>query len=397
MATPAVDRGLPLAWVGPQWEDVRFEGPGGAVKFRVERDAVAEAVAWAARTLPSRPSLPILAGLLLEVDASGLVVSSFDYETSSRVEVEATATDQGRCVVPGRLLADIARSLPSAPVEVSLDGTRVSVTCGRSSFVVPTFPVEDYPALPAMPHSSGTVPGSLFASAVAQVAIAAGRDDTLPTLTGIRIEVDGARVTLAATDRYRLAVREFPWSPASANQEAQALVPARTLAETAKSLAGAESINLSLAEGLMGFEGEGRRTTTRLLDGEFPKYRSLLPSETLSSALISTADLVEAVKRVSLVAERNTPVRLAFSDGEVLLRAGAGDEAQASEGVECALDGEGLEIAFNPQYLLDGLGALDAPQARLAFTQATRPAVLSADGDEGADYRYLLMPVRLAG
>ncbi len=370
------------------------------MRFRVERDAVADAVAWAARTLPSRPSMPILAGLLLETQSNGLVISSFDYETSSRVEVDAAATEPGRCVVSGRLLADITRSLPSAPVEVTVEGTRVSVSCGRSSFMLPTFPVEDYPSLPEMPHTSGTVPGSLFTTAVAQVAIAAGRDDTLPTLTGIRIEVDRGVVTLAATDRYRLAVREFSWSPAAAHQETQALVPARTLAETAKSLAGADVINLSLAaagEGLMGFEGNGRRTTTRLLDGEFPKYRSLLPSETLSSALVATAELVEAVKRVSLVAERNTPVRLAFSDGEVLLRAGAGDEAQASEAVECSLEGEGLEIAFNPQYLLDGLGALDAPQARLAFTQATRPAVLSADGDAGAEYRYLLMPVRLAG
>lgn len=370
------------------------------VKFRVERDALADSVAWAARTLPSRPSLPILAGLLLETEGSGLVVSSFDYETSSRVGIDADVTDHGRVLVPGRLLADISRALPAAPVSIALDGTRVSVVCGKSTFALPTFPVEDYPSLPAMPESSGSITGSEFAHAVAQVAIAAGRDDTLPTLTGIRVEIDGSTVTLAATDRYRLAVREVSWSPASPKIESQALVPARTLADTAKSLASAETVNLSLAEGgegLMGFEGNGRRTTTRLLDGEFPKYRSLLPSESLAVATISTAQLVDAVKRVALVAERNTPVRLAFSGGEVTLRAGAGDEAQATESLDCAFDGDEIDIAFNPQYLLDGLGALDAADTRMSFTQSTRPAVLSAGNTDDGDYRYLLMPVRLAG
>lgn len=370
------------------------------MKFRVERDALADSVAWAARTLPSRPSLPILAGLLLETEGTGLVVSSFDYETSSRVGIDADVTDHGRALVPGRLLADISRALPAAPVQITLEGTRVSVVCGKSTFALPTFPVEDYPSLPAMPDSSGSLTGADFAHAVAQVAIAAGRDDTLPTLTGIRVEIDGSSVTLAATDRYRLAVREFTWTPASPKLEVQALVPARTLADTAKSLAGAETVHLSLAEGgegLMGFEGNGRRTTTRLLDGEFPKYRSLLPSESLAVASVSTAQLVDSVKRVALVAERNTPVRLAFSGGELTLRAGAGDEAQATESLDCSFDGDDIDIAFNPQYLLDGLGALDAAETRLSFTQSTRPAVLSGGGDDDGDYRYLLMPVRLAG
>jgi len=374
--------------------------PEVIVKFRVERDALADSVAWAARTLPSRPSMPILAGLLLETDASGLVVSSFDYETSSRVGVDADVSEQGRALVPGRLLADISRALPAAPVQIALDGTRVSVVCGKSTFALPTFPVDEYPSLPAMPDSSGSLTGADLAHAVAQVAIAAGRDDTLPTLTGIRVEIDGASVTLAATDRYRLAVRELTWTPASPKLEVQALVPARTLADTAKSLAGAEIVNLSLAEGgegLMGFEGNGRRTTTRLLDGEFPKYRSLLPAESLAVATVSTAQLVDSVKRVALVAERNTPVRLAFASGELTLRAGAGDEAQATESLDCSFDGDDIDIAFNPQYLLDGLGALDAAETRMSFTQSTRPAVLSGASDDDADYRYLLMPVRLAG
>jgi DNA polymerase-3 subunit beta len=257
-----------------------------------------------------------------------------------------------------------------------------------------------------MPPASGEIPGSLFATAVGQVAIAAGRDDTLPTLTGIRLEIEGTHLILAATDRYRLAVREFEWNPLSTGLSANALIPARTLAETAKALASSDMMSIALAppgagEGLIGFQGNGRRTTTRLLDGEFPKYRTLLPNEAASIALVETAMLADAVKRVSLVAERNTPVRLNFDGSEVVLRAGAGDDATANEAVECTVDGDALEIAFNPNYLLDGLAAIDSPIARFSFTQPTRPAVLTGLADISAtpsdEYRYLLMPVRLTG
>jgi DNA polymerase-3 subunit beta len=375
------------------------------VKLRVERDVLAESVAWAARTLPSRPSLPVLAGLVLTAGEGGLTLSSFDYEVSGRVEVAADVSSEGTSLVSGRLLADIARSLPPQPVQIESEGTRLSITCGRASFTLPTLPVEDYPQLPVMPTASGTVPGSVFAAAVSQVAIAAGRDDTLPTLTGIRMEIEGPNIVLAATDRYRLAVREFIWSPQSSSVSNTALVPARTLADTAKSLADVESVVLALAsggagEGLIGFEGHGRRTTTRLLDGEFPKYRSLLPSESAAIATIDTSALMDAVKRVALVAERNTPVRLAFEGTELTLRAGAGDDAQAVEVLESSLDGDEIDIAFNPAYLLDGLAAVGSPVTRFSFTQATRPAVLTGVDDDGAendDYKYLLMPVRLTG
>ena len=374
------------------------------MKIRVERDVLAEAVAWAARTLPSRPSLPVLAGLVLTAGDDGLTLSSFDYEVSGRVEIDADVTTAGTTLVSGRLLADIARALPGAPVVLESEGTRLSITCGRASFTLPTLPVEDYPQLPVMPTTSGTVPGSQFAAAVAQVAIAAGRDDTLPTLTGIRMEFEGSSIVLAATDRYRLAVREFTWDPQSPSMSAHALVPARTLADTAKSLADVDTVVIALSsggagEGLIGFEGHGRRTTTRLLDGEFPKYRSLLPTEASANADVETALLMDAVKRVALVAERNTPVRLAFEGSELTLRAGAGDDAQAVEVLEAALDGDAIDIAFNPSYLLDGLSAVGAATTRFSFTQSTRPAVLTAVEDDASsdDYKYLLMPVRLTG
>jgi DNA polymerase-3 subunit beta len=376
-----------------------------SVKLRVERDVLAESVAWAARTLPSRPSLPVLAGLVLTASETGLTLSSFDYEVSGRVDVPADVATEGTILVSGRLLADIARALPPQPVQIESEGTRLLITCGRSSFTLPTLPVEDYPQLPAMPTASGTVPGQVFAAAIAQVAIAAGRDDTLPTLTGIRMEIEGPNIVLAATDRYRLAVREFVWSPQSSTVSTTALIPARTLADTAKSLADVADVVIALSsggtgEGLIGFEGHGRRTTTRLLDGEFPKYRSLLPSESAAVATVETSALIDAVKRVALVAERNTPVRLAFEGSELTLRAGAGDDAQAVEVLESLLDGDAIDIAFNPTYLLDGLAAVGSSVTRFSFTQPTRPAVLTGVDDDGAptdDYKYLLMPVRLTG
>lgn len=375
------------------------------MKLRVERDVLADSVSWAARTLPSRPSLPVLAGLVLTASDAGLTLSSFDYEVSGRVEVPADVSGEGVSLVSGRLLDAIARALPPAPVQIETEGTRLIITCGRSSFELPTLPVEDYPQLPMMPSASGTVPGRIFASAIAQVAIAAGRDDTLPTLTGIRMEIEGPTIVLAATDRYRLAVREFIWNPQSSSVSSIALIPARTLADTAKSLADVDEVVIALAsgaagEGLIGFEGHGRRTTTRLLDGEFPKYRSLLPTESAAMATVDTAALIDSVKRVALVAEKNTPVKLAFEGQELTLRAGTGDEAKAFEVIESSMDGDDIDIAFNPTYLLDGLSAVGSTLTRFAFTNSNRPAVLSGVDDDGAiqdDYKYLLMPVRLTG
>ncbi|WP_225845015.1 DNA polymerase III subunit beta [Streptomyces sp. HPF1205] len=376
------------------------------MKIRVERDVLAEAVAWAARSLPARPPVPVLAGLLLRAEEGRLSLSGFDYEVSARVAVDAEVDEEGTVLVSGRLLADISRALPNRPVEISTDGVRATVVCGSSRFTLHTLPVEEYPALPAMPTASGTVPGEVFAAAAAQVAIAAGRDDTLPVLTGVRIEIEGDTVTLAATDRYRFAVREFLWKPEQSDISAVALVPAKTLLDTAKSLTSGDTVAIALAgsgagEGLIGFEGAGRRTTTRLLEGDLPKYRTLFPTEFASVAVIETAPFVEAVKRVSLVAERNTPVRLSFEQGVLTLEAGSSDDAQAVERVDAKLDGDDISIAFNPTFLLDGLSAIDSPVAQLSFTTSTKPALLSGrpavDAEADDAYKYLIMPVRLSG
>ncbi|HVH95288.1 MAG TPA: DNA polymerase III subunit beta, partial [Nocardioidaceae bacterium] len=251
------------------------------MKFTVERDVLADAVAWAARSLPVRPSVPVLAGLLIETvdDGDGLQLSTFDYETSARATLPASIQDEGKALVSGRLLSDICRSLPNKPVDMSTDGSKVSLTCGSARFSLQTMPVEEYPTLPEMPQATGTVRSDVFANAVAQAVTAAGRDDMLPVLTGVRIEIEGPSISLLATDRFRLSHRELEWNPGSTDVSAAALVPAKVLADTAKSLTSGTEVSIALAssgagEGIIGFEGASgggvRRTTTRLLDGEFP-------------------------------------------------------------------------------------------------------------------------------
>jgi DNA polymerase-3 subunit beta len=377
------------------------------VRIQVDRDVLAEAVAWTARALPARPTVPVLAGMRLHA-GDELTLSSFDYDVSAQARIPVAAEEEGTALVSGRLLAEISRSLPSRPVQISSDGSRAVLSCGSATFTLLTMPEDEYPALPEMPPAAGSVGSDAFASAVSQSATAAGRDDTLPALTGVRIEIEGDAITLISTDRYRLAVRELRWTPARPDLSAAVLVPARALAETARSLTSGAEVSIALAlpgdpgsggDGMIGFEGAGRRTTTRLLGGEFPRYQALLPTHVTSVAELSTGQLAEAVKRVALVAERNTAVRLAFTAGQVVLEAGTGDEAQAVETVEASFEGDDLSIAFNPQYLLDGLAAIDSDTARISFTESGKPALITGkpEPDGQPDYRYLLMPIRLGG
>ncbi|WP_129790020.1 MULTISPECIES: DNA polymerase III subunit beta [Promicromonospora] len=376
------------------------------MKFRVERDVLADAVTWTARTLPTRPPAPVLAGVRIEADAQGVInLASFDYETSARSEIPAEVAEPGTVLVSGRLLAEISRALPNKPVDVALEGNKVVVTCGASRFTLLTMPVDEYPALPGLPEVSGTVSGDAFTHAVAQVTVAASRDDTLPLLTGVRVEIEGERITLLSTDRYRLALRELTWTPATPGFSAVALVRARTLNDVAKSLGSGGLVNVGLSTGqgldLVGFEAGGRQTTSQLVEGDYPAVRRLFPDSTPIHAVVATAPLIEAAKRVSLVAERNTPIRLSFSEGQVVLDAGHGDDAQASEALEAVLVGEDIAVAFNPQFLLDGLGALGTDFVRLSFTHPNKPVEFtgqgSLDGEDDSAYRYLLVPIRFTG
>lgn len=374
------------------------------MKFTVARDVLAEAVSWTARVLPTRPASPILAGMRISAQGQELTLSSFDYEVSGNSRIPASVDEEGEVLVSGRLLADISKSLPNKPVTIEVDGQKVSLSCGSSHFTLAVMPIDEYPLLPGQPQVAGSVDSQVFAQAVAQVSIAASRDETLPLLTAVRVEIDGDNITLLATDRYRLAMRELHWDSVSDMSEA-ALVKARILQDVAKSMTSGAKVDVGLsqesqpgASSLIGFQAGGRRTTSTLMDGDYPPVRRLFPETTTIQAIVERHTLLEAVKRVSLVAERKTSVRLSFSDGQLVLEAGQGDNAQASEVVPAQLMGEDIATAFNPQYLSEGLSVMDTDFVRFGFTHPTKPAVITGqekeDGGESTDFRYLLMPIR---
>ena len=385
------------------------------MKIRLERDVLADAVQWAARSLPNRPSVPILAGLRVEAAGDGVILSSFDYETSAKISVPANVTDEGVALVSGRLLADIARSLPARPVDITADETRMEITCGSARFTLQLLPVAEYPALPTMPESTGTITSDAFAQAVAQVVVAAGRDELLPVFTGVRMEIEGDTLSLLATDRYRMALKEVAWRPASARAEGAALVPARVLSETARSMTAGDQVTISLSsgdagDGLIGFEGEGasgtRQITTRLLDGEFPKVRHLMTVQPSVTVRANTTEVIAAVKRVALVAERNTSLRMLIAEDHITLEAATGDQAQAVEAVEATVLGHprGAPPAmpaprFHPPPPPHPPPALRAPYVNFSFPAPGKPCLLTPlnelDGEATGDYRHVIMLMRL--
>jgi DNA polymerase-3 subunit beta len=363
------------------------------VKFQVSRDVLADAVAWTARVLPSRPAVPVLAGLLIDA-GDDLTLSAFDYEVSARASIEADVAEPGRVLIPGRVLAEITKSLPDRPVEIVTEASEAVLTCGSAEFGLLTMPVEDFPRLPQMPPKVGTVGGGVFATAVGQVAAAASRDDTLPMLTGIRIDVDDVNVSMAATDRYRIAARDFLWHPERQGVTLAAMVSARVLVDVARTLRAGE-VSISLSDSVAGFESAGRRTTVRLLDEQFIDYRSRLTADWAIRAELAVAPFIEAIKRVALVAERNTALRLSFSRDQVLVQAGGGDIGRGAEVLDADLDGEDIQIAFQSQWLLDGLAGVETERVRVNMDSPTRPALITGEGDD-SDFRYLVMSLRPA-
>ncbi|MEV5211379.1 DNA polymerase III subunit beta [Micromonospora sp. NPDC053740] len=381
------------------------------MKLRIERDQLTDIITWIARSLPQRPSVPVMAGIMLRFDGAVLTAEGFDYEVSTRAHVDIQGGgDPGSVLVSGRLFAEITKALPNKPVDLTSVGTHLELVCGSGRFTLPTMPVEDFPQLPVMPRPVGTIDAGVFAAAVAQAAVAAGRDESLPMMTGVRVELDGARMALLATDRYRLVVRDIAWQPTNPDVNTSALVPGKTLAEVAKTLGAAGGdVTVALAteghgEGMIGFEAGGRSMTSRLLDGaNYPPVRSLFPEAHPSAAVVPVASLIEVVKRVALVAERTTPVLLTFTDGDngVTVEAGGAEEARASEalGISSYAGQDTLTIGFNPQYLIDGLTSLGTQHAHIGFVDAFKPAVISPadeDGEPTGQHRYLIMPIRVS-
>ncbi len=374
------------------------------MKFTVDSAVLTDSVNWVSRSLSTRPIMTALLGIVIDAQKD-VTLSASDLETSAKSSFSADVKEAGRVLVPGRLLSEISKNLPNKPVSFTLDGSRVLVTAGSAKFTLPTLPINEYPNLPTLPETSGNITSELFATAVNQVAIAAGRDDSLPTLTGIHVDINKESITLAATDRYRLAVREINWTPNDPEITTSALLRARTLADAARTISNTKNVSLAIAptssnERIVGFSSEAKSMTSRQLDGTFPPYRHLLPTEGIATAVIEVSKLLDSVRRVALVTDKTVPLRLKFKDNTLQLEAGTGDDAQATEELEITYQGEAIDIAFNPTFLTDGLNALGTTYVNIAFTGSNKPAMLSGknkiDGDTDSSYRYLLMPMRYA-
>ncbi|MFD4414226.1 DNA polymerase III subunit beta [Streptomyces sp. NPDC058476] len=376
------------------------------MEFRIERNALAEAVGWAARSLPARSPVPVLGGLLLTAEEGLLRISGFDYEVSANIEASARTGEAGQVLVLGRRLLDICKVLPDATVACALDGARFTIEGGGTRFGLSTLPREEYPKLPELPALRGVVDATEFAAAVAQVVIAAGRDDALPVLTGIGLRLDGESMTLAASDRYRYAVRTVPWKPKEADSDVvEVVIPGRRLTDISRSLAKSGQVRIGLSDsggpggGLIAFEGAGMGTTLRLLEGRLPRYDKLFALDSPAIAVTEREALADAVRRVAVVAEPNSPIRLDFSaQGTVLLQAGYEDDI-ASQQLPATLSGApDMAVALNPAYLLEALNSLSDSQVRFDLLGPGQRALLSgasaADDVAREEHRHLLMSVR---
>ena len=375
------------------------------MKFQVNKDVISDAVSFAVRLLPQRTTLPILGGILIEADANALRLSVFDYEVSAQAEIVAKVETSGRVLVSGRLLSEIASKLPNAPVDFSTDGSKVVVSCGSTKFSLLTMPVEEYPTLPEIPAISGTITGEAFQNAVHQVAVAASKDDVTPVLTGVQLEAGEKSISFVATDRYRVALREAAWQSNPAGVGAVALVPARTLQEVAKTFGNQGEISISITKSddreMIAFKANNRSVTSLLLKGNFPPVKSLFPDNIENYAVIATQDLIDSTRRVSLVLERESPLRYSFDEGAVALEATGNETAQASENISAELEGKEIVVSLKPQFLIDGLAGVHSEFVKIAFTNNDNPnkpgpVLISSHGSkektDSDSYRYLLQP-----
>lgn len=391
-----------------------------AVAFRVAQDDLNQAVSAVARNLPTKAVQPVLRAMVITAGEDGLEFVGFDTERSTRVTISADVASPGRVAVAGKLIADITRQLPNQEVDFQVEKNALVMRCGSARFALPLISLDDYPRVPALPETTGTIDPAEFQQAVMQVASAAGSDETLPMLTGVNMEIHGGVITLAATDRFRLAQRRLQWQPLDPQVEAKLLVPAQTLMDSARALdthmtdpvqvaiGSAEKIG---SDGLFGLEIDNQKTTTRLLDSEFPNIAPLLPKEHNALAVVEIAPLQETLRRVALVADRSAQIRMQFAEGMLTISASGSDSGQAEESLACEYFGaEPLMIAFNAGYLGAGLKVMNTDKVVFGFTESTRPAILAPLPEvmpelgpsntyptPATDFVYLLMPVRLPG
>lgn len=362
------------------------------MKFRCDRDALSEALQTVQRGVSSRPGIPALTGVLMEARAAdGLTLTTTDLEVSARLVIDVQVTEDGVALVPARLLADTVKSLSDAPVEFEADQAQARIRCAAYEGALRLLPAEDFPSLQPPSGTRIVVGSGAFAEAVGQVARAASRDEARPVLTGVLLEISREGVTLVSTDSYRLAVRDLVATSAG---EAKAIVPERALSEAARAAQALDKTEMDVFvdESQVSFQVGTFTLTSRLIEGEFPNYRQLLPEAYESRLTVSRQQLMDAVRRVGLLARDTSPVRMEFNALGVKLSSSSPDLGQAVEAVEARYEGEEITAAFNPHYLADGLAAATGETVRLEVRDGLKPGVVRGESDE---FTYLVMPVRL--
>ncbi len=367
----------------------------GVLKATVQRELLADRVSVVSRALSSRASVLVLSGILLRTTDTGIELSATDMEVSLRANLEATVSGEGQVVVPGRLLLDIARALPEAEValEYLTEESVLLVTSGSASYRIHTYSAEDFPRLPD-PSAVAPQPvdGDALLGTISRVSKSASRDESRPVLTGIFVSFAGERLVMAATDSYRLAVKETV-APGPL-PELEAIIPARALQELSRIAVSGEPIELAVQENHVVFGSAGVWLTSRRIDGQFPNYRQLLPEQFEHELELPREELLDVVRRVGLLAQRNSPLRLRFAEGELTVSARTQDVGEAQESLPAPFSSDALEIGFNAEFLRDGLESIDSGTVRVKLISPLRPAVLQGDSP---DYTYLIMPIRLAG
>src|SRR5438874_4647464 len=368
---------------------------GTGLRISLSRDELASRLAVVARGVSTRTAVLVLGGIQLRAEAGRLNLAATDMELSLRASVEASVDGEGTAVVPGRLLLDIARSLPAGDVTIEHrpDEAVVVVTAGSANYRLHTYSAEDFPRLPdveALPLHS--VDRDVLVETVARVGRSASRDESRPVLTGILVRFEPGKVVMAATDSYRLAVKETPMD--AALPELEAIIPARALQELSRIAGAADEVQLGLHDNHVVFGADGVWLTTRRIDGQFPNYRQLLPEQFEHEVVLPREEALEVVRRVSLMAQRNSPLRLRFADGELTVSAITQDVGEAKESLPAPYTADPLEIGFNAEFLRDGLESIVSDSVKFKLISPLRPAVLEGESD---DYVYLIMPIRLAG
>ena len=369
-----------------------------SMKLTCAKEELAEKLQVAGRGVSTRASVQILAGILLRAAGGQLSLSATDMEISLRVSLDAQVEDEGSVVVPGRLLVEIVRLLPAGEVTIShrVEEGVVELVCGTASYRLHTYAAEDFPRLPAVDASTAfTVDKEAFVDTIAKVSRSASRDESRPVLTGVLVRFEGDKLVMAATDSYRLSVKETAL-PEGPGREVEAIVPARALAELARIAQGGEpgSLQVGVQENQVVFGVDDVWLTARRIDGQFPNYKQLLPETFEAEVTMPREEFLDVVRRTSVLAQRKSPLRLRFEDGELTVSAQTQDVGEARESLPISYSGETIEIGFNAEFLRDGLESVSDDSVRVKLISPLRPGLIHGESD---DFLYLIMPIRLAG